>query len=299
MTEVVHVIAGPTASGKSALAIERAQQMDGAIINADALQIYDALPILTARPSAGDQTLAPHKLYGSTPPDSACSAADWARQAVNAIAETLHAGQTPIVVGGTGLYLKTLIQGLSDIPDIPAEIRTRLIEKQRLMGNPAFHQALKAVDPIMAARLHPNDTQRLIRAWEVWEGTGESLSVWQSRAPVPLRQDWRFHITIIDLDRDILYARCNQRFERMMVGGALSEVGELMNLIAQGQALAQGGATQALGFRPLEAHLRGDMPLDQAIERAQTDTRQYAKRQVTWLRHQIVPMENIISLTRL
>lgn len=292
-------MAGPTASGKSALAIEKAQKMNGVVINADALQIYNALPILTAQPTAEEQTLTPHKLYGCRPPGTACSATDWVREAVSAITETLQAGQMPIVVGGTGLYLKALMQGLSDIPDISADIRPRLIEQQRMMGNPAFHQAFSAVDPVMAARLHPNDTQRLIRAWEVWEGTGKSLAVWQSHPPAPPQPGWRFAITILEPKRDALYARCNQRFIRMMAEGALEEVKGYMEMIKQRQAPAQGGATQALGFIPLCAHLRGEISLDQAIERAQADTRHYAKRQVTWLRHQIAPAENVVSITRL
>lgn len=299
MTAIIHVIAGPTASGKSALAIEKAQQLNGVVINADALQIYNALPLLTAQPSPTDQAQVPHKLYGTLNPTEICSATQWVAMAVTAIADALHNGLTPIVVGGTGFYLKALMQGLSDIPDIPVNIRTRLIEQQRLLGNPAFHQAFSAVDPVMAARLHPNDTQRLIRAWEVWEGTGESLAHWQAHTPEPPQPDWRFAVTILEPGRDLLYDRCNQRFLNMMTAGALTEIRDYIKLIEQGHALSQGGATQALGFHPLASHLRGEISLDEAITRSQTDTRQYAKRQVTWLRHQIKPAENIISLTRL
>lgn len=299
MTATIHIVAGPTASGKSALAIEKARQLNGVVINADALQIYNALPLLTAQPSSHDQASVPHKLYGTLSPAETCSVTQWVTLAVAAITEALENNLAPIVVGGTGFYLKALMQGLSNIPDVPGDIRTRLVAQQRQMGNPAFHQAFSAVDPVMAARLHPNDTQRLIRAWEVWKGTGESLATWQARPPLPPQPAWRFAVTILEPARDVLYQRCNQRFLTMMDEGALAEVRNFTDLIAQGQALSQGGVTQALGFRPLARHLCGEISQEEAITQAQTDTRQYAKRQVTWLRHQIKPADNILSLTRL
>ncbi|HEY0901270.1 MAG TPA: tRNA (adenosine(37)-N6)-dimethylallyltransferase MiaA, partial [Micavibrio sp.] len=284
---IIKVIAGPTASGKSALAIQIARQCDGVIINADALQVYDALPLLTARPSDEDLAQAPHLLYATIPATEICSATRWTEMAVAAIRETLADGRTPILVGGTGLYLKTLMEGLSPVPPVPAGVRTMMIERQRALGNPAFHAAFAAHDPVMAARLHSNDTQRLIRAWEVLEATGESLSVWQAKPPQPPVPAWRYDVQILDPARDILYQRCNQRFLMMMEQGALQEVAAYDARMARGEVLDQGGVTQALGFWPLRAHLHGDMSLAEAINLAQTDTRQYAKRQVTWLRNQV------------
>lgn len=298
MSTVIHVIAGPTASGKSALAIQKANACNGVIINADALQVYDALPLLTASPSAEDRAAAPHLLYGVIPPTEICSATRWTELAVTAIKDTLAKGQTPILVGGTGLYLRTLMEGLSPVPDVPAEIREVMIARQRELGNPAFHAAFKQHDPVMAARLHPNDTQRLIRAWEVLEATGESLATWQAQPPKPPMPEWRYDVLVLDPPRDVLYDRCNRRFLVMMDQGALEETRAYDARIARGEVLAEGGVTQALGFRPLQAHLQGRLPLPEAIDLAQTDTRQYAKRQVTWLRNQVKMGGNIVKLER-
>lgn len=298
MNATIHVIAGPTASGKSALAIEKATALNGVIINSDALQIYDALPLLTARPSAADEAAAPHLLYGVIPPTEICSATRWTTMAVAAIKEVLAKGQTPILVGGTGLYLRTLMEGLSPVPDVPAEIREMMNARQRELGNPAFHEAFKRHDPVMAARLHPNDTQRLIRAWEVLEATDKSLADWQAQAPVPPVPEWCYDVRVLDPPRDVLYDRCNKRFLAMMAQGALEETRAYDALIATGTVLAEGGVTQALGFRPLQAHLHGVLSRDEAIEQAQTDTRQYAKRQVTWLRNQVKSGGNIVKLER-
>lgn len=298
MTAIIHVIAGPTASGKSALAIQRVRECNGVIINADALQVYDALPLLAAQPTPEDKAQAPHMLYGVIPPTEICSATRWTALAVDAIKQTLAKGQTPILVGGTGLYLKTLMEGLSPVPDVPPEIRDMMIARQKELGNPAFHAAFKQHDPIMAARLHPNDTQRLIRAWEVLEATGESLATWQAQPPQPPIPEWRYDVLVLDPPRDILYDRCNRRFLVMMEQGALEEVRAFDARIHEGTVLAEGGVTQALGFRPLQAHLQGRLTLDEAIEQAQTDTRQYAKRQVTWLRNQVKMGGNVVELQR-
>lgn len=298
MTALIQVIAGPTASGKSALAIETASTCNGVVINADALQVYGALPLLTAQPSVQDCAAVPHKLYGVLSPSDICSVTRWVDMAVETIRQTLVNGQTPIIVGGTGFYLKGLMEGLSPIPDIAPAIREKMIARQQELGNPGFHTAFAQADPVMAARLHPNDTQRLIRAWEVLEGTGESLSVWQSRPPQPPVPEWRFDVLILDPDRETLYDRCNKRFGTMMDQGALDEVRAFDRQIEQGLAPAQGGVTQALGFDPLRNYLHGHVTLNEAIERAQADTRQYAKRQVTWLRHQIKEGGLVRSLRR-
>lgn len=298
MNTTIHVIAGPTASGKSALAIEKARAMNGVIICADALQVYDALSILTAQPSADDKQSAPHKLYGVISPLEICSATRWTKMAVEAIKDVLAQGQTPILVGGTGLYLRTLMEGLSPVPDIAPEIRETLNARQRELGNPAFHEALSKIDPVMASRLHPNDTQRLIRAWEVLEATGESLATWQQQDPVPPVPEWTYDVLILDPPRDVLYDRCNKRFLVMMEQGALEETKAYDEQIKSGTALDEGGATQALGFRPLQSYLHGEIAKDTAITLAQTDTRQYAKRQVTWLKNQLKMGGRIEQLQR-
>lgn len=294
----IKIIAGPTASGKSALAIDTARGCDGVIINADALQVYDALPILTARPGNADLQAAPHRLYGVIPPTEICSATRWTDLAVVAIKQTLSEGRTPMLVGGTGLYLKTLMEGLSPVPAVPAEIRELMIERQRALGNPAFHAAFSEHDPVMAARLHPNDTQRLIRAWEVLEASGASLASWQAQPPRPPVPEWTYDVLILDPPRDVLYDRCNRRFLMMMEQGALDEVQAYDGQMAQGAALAAGGVTQALGFWPLRAFLHGECRREDAVAQAQTDTRQYAKRQVTWLKNQVKPGGAVVRLQR-
>lgn len=295
---LIKVIAGPTASGKSALAIETARLCDGVLINADALQVYDALPLLTARPTAEDGAQAPHLLYACIPSTEICSATRWTDMAMSAIQQTLVEGRTPILVGGTGLYLKTLMEGLSPVPPVPAHIRALMIERQRTLGNPAFHAAFAPHDPVMAARLHPNDTQRLIRAWEVLEATGQSLAHWQARPPVPPEPEWRYDVLVLDPPRDVLYERCNKRFLMMMEQGALEEVKAYDARMKEGTVLSEGGVTQALGFWPLRAYLHGEISREDAIERAQTDTRQYAKRQVTWMKNQLKEGGRVVKLQR-
>ena len=194
---VIHVIGGPTASGKSAHALDLAAKHDGVIINADSMQVYDGLHILTAQPTEEDQAQVPHKLYGTLHPNESCSAGNWREMVEPLIHETLNNGKTPIIVGGSGLYIKALVDGLSPMPDIPQDIRDAAGEKQKELGNPAFHEALKERDPVMAARLDPFNTARLIRAWEVLEATGQSLAEWQEMPRLSPPEDWEFHVTLV------------------------------------------------------------------------------------------------------
>ena len=198
------------------------------------------------------------------------------------IDRALDAGRVPIVTGGTGLYLSALLYGLSPMPDVPPDIRAECIALQAELGNPAFHAHFKGEDPVMAARLHPNDTQRLIRAREVWRATGRSLDAWQAAPRAGAPPGWRFEVTLVLPQRASLYARCDARFGAMLKRGALDEVAALMP-----DAWETWPVTHALGYRPLRDHLRGDIPLAEATSRARTETRQYAKRQVTWFRHQV------------
>lgn len=304
MTAPIPVIAGPTASGKSALALERATRDNGVVINADSMQLYDAIPLLTACPDEHDLAAAPHRLYRALAPGDDCSAARWATMALNEIATAFANGQTPVIIGGTGLYLRALIEGLSPIPAVPPEIRARAGARQAELGNPGFHADLAARDSVMASRLHPQDTQRLIRAWEVLEATGRSLAYWQTLPPEPPVIDGvelRFDVTIFDLPRALLHERCDRRFMQMIERGALAEVDALSALIDSGAVPPAAAITNALGFSALRDHRRGLLTLPEAVTKAQAQTRQYLKRQCTWLRHQILrdgaPRGTISSFT--
>lgn len=296
-TKTIHVICGPTASGKSGLALDMAAEKNGVIINADSMQVYDGLPTLTAQPSEEDKASIPHRLYGARHPNEACSAGNWREMAQPVIVEALDSGQTPIVVGGSGLYVKALIEGLSPIPDIPDEIRNAANQKQAALGNPAFHAELEKRDPVMAQRFHPYHTARLIRAWEVLEATGKSLAEWQDIPSIPPPEDWVFEITIAAPARDILYERCNTRFVAMTESGALDEVKDHTKQVENGVIQPGVPLNKALGLKPLQAYLKGDISKNEAVEQGQNETRQYAKRQVTWFRHQIKPARNIMAIT--
>lgn len=276
------VIAGPTASGKSGLALAIAREFGGVVINADSMQVYDALPLLTARPSEDDMAQAPHRLYGILPPSEICSAARWGALAAVEMEAAWGAGRLPILTGGTGLYLRAVMEGLSPIPDIPEDIRAAARARLAEMGNTAFHNLLAKRDPAMAARLDPGNSQRLARAWEVLEATGRSLAQWQDE-PRAGGVDASWLSLVLDPERPRLYARCDFRFRAMMAAGALDEVRAFEALrLASDLPIAK-----ALGRRELAAHLAGEMDLDAAIAAAQQSTRNYAKRQGTWFRHQL------------
>lgn len=281
----VIVVAGPTASGKSGLAMDLAEKLDGTIINADSMQVYRDLRILTARPSPADEARVPHLLYGDRDAAQAGSAADWSAAAHAALQSVVDAGRRPILVGGTGLYLKALMEGLAPVPEVPREFRERAQARRREIGDVAFHNELATRDPEIAARLHPGDSQRVLRAWEVVEATGRPLSEWQNEpATVP---DELFRVIVVDPPRDELYRNCDSRFLDMIEAGAIDEV---RALAARADAEGLDPALpifKALGYPSLAAHLRGETPLDAAIIAAQQQTRNYAKRQTTWLRHQL------------
>ncbi len=281
-TKPVLIIGGPTASGKSGLAVAAAEIFFGIVINADSMQIYDGLPCLTAQPAASDLKRAPHKLYGVLPPDALCSAMLWRDLALKEIEAAHGMGKLPIIVGGTGFYLMALLDGLSPIPAIPEGIREKLILKQREMGNPAFYQAFAKLDPITAPLLDPLNTQRVIRAWEVLEGTGKSLAEWQKLPRVKAPAHLRFHTIALLPEREILYQSCNRRFEQMMEQGVQEEVIAFMKICTPHMPLSK-----ALGYPELAAYQRGEISLGEAIICAQQSTRYYAKRQVTWFRNQI------------
>lgn len=289
----VHIIAGPTAGGKSALAIEKARQLDGVIINADSLQIYNALPLLTAQPSREDTAAAPHRLYNLLEPDQVCTAMLWRDMALAEIRATHRQGQIPIIVGGTGFYIKTLIEGLSPIPEVPEEIRILSEDILDRIGISAFYETLKEKDPATAARLDPQNRQRLVRAWEVLAHTGKGLAYWHSLPRIEPDPDLVFDATLVMPLRGKLYERCDERFVKMIGAGAVEEVRTFDDLIMTGKIPVDSPVTHALGFRPLQQHVRGEMPLETAIMLAQAETRHYAKRQTTWFKHQLKPSRRV------
>ena len=275
------IVAGPTGSGKSALALAVAEAFDGLIVNADAMQVYRELRILTARPAADEEARVPHRLFGVLSVRDPCSAGRWRGLALAAIGEAHAAGRLPIVVGGTGFYLRALIGGLADVPAVPDAVRGEAERRHRLLGGAAFRRELAALDAAAAARLPAGDTQRLIRAWEVVRATGRTLADWQ-RDAVPAPPPGRAATVLLLPPRDRLYPALDARFERMLAEGALAEAAEL-------RALPPGlPAMKAVGVRQLVAHLKGEASLSEACADAKRETRRYAKRQLTWLRHQVV-----------
>ncbi|MDO9383214.1 MAG: tRNA (adenosine(37)-N6)-dimethylallyltransferase MiaA [Hyphomicrobiaceae bacterium] len=274
------LIAGPTASGKSALALRLAEEAGGSIINADSMQVYCELRILTARPSPDDEARLPHLLYGHVPAAEAYSAGRYAREAAAAIAEVRHAGRRPIIVGGTGLYFRALLQGLSPIPEVQADVRAHWRAEAQRLEPEALHALLAGRDPEMAARLHPTDPQRVTRALEVLDGTGHSLRYWQAQPGVPVLDEQDTIRLVVMPDRDELYRRCDARFAQMMTQGAMAEVASLAAL-----RLEPGlPAMRALGVSALMQLLAGELTNEAATQAGSAETRQYAKRQLTWLR---------------
>jgi tRNA dimethylallyltransferase len=271
------VVAGPTAAGKSALALALARRWGGAVINADAMQCYRELRVLTARPGAEDEAAAPHRLYGVRAAAEPANAAWWRGAALAAMAGT----ELPILCGGTGMYLSALLRGIAEIPEpgeaARAEARGLLAE----LGAAGLHERLMAVDAQTASRLKPGDSQRLARAWEVWRGTGHGLAYWQARPAEPLR-GWRVKLVLLDPDRAALRAAIEARFAAMLAVGAVEEVRGLLALNLD-PALP---LMRAHGVPELSAHLRGEISLQEAGRRAVLATHQYTKRQGTWFRHQ-------------
>ena len=280
----VIVIAGPTASGKSALALAMAERRGGVVINADAMQTYDAFPILTAQPTAAERARATHALYGVLPLEEIQTAERWRADASAEIERCLAQGRAPILCGGSGLYLRALREGFSSIPDVPPEVRTQANLEWLELGAVAFRARLAERDPAIVLRLKPEDRQRHVRAWEVLAATGRPLSDWQretSGTPAP----WRFVTILLSPQRDWLRARIETRFDLMLAEGVLAEVRSVFD--RQPDPGLPG--LKAHGAPELFAHLRGELPLADARRIAIDHTRQYAKRQMTWFRHQMTP----------
>jgi tRNA dimethylallyltransferase len=276
------LIAGPTASGKSAAALRLAQQLGGAIINTDSMQGYAVLDVLTARPSAEDLERVPHHLYGHVLPSTAYSTGAWLRDVIRLISAGMLAGRVPIFVGGTGLYFRALLSGLSEMPDVPDRIRERWRYELTEQGPLKLHRLLSREDPDAAARIGPTDAQRIVRALEVLESSGRSIVEWQRGSGRPLVDPSSLRAYVIEPDRADLVARIDARFDHMLERGAREEVAALMRLKLN-PALP---AMKAIGVRELSAAALGDISEEEAILRAKIATRQYAKRQATWFRNQ-------------
>lgn len=279
------VIAGPTASGKSALALELATRRGGVVINADASQVYADLRVLSARPSPQEEAQAPHRLYGVVDGSVACSTAMWAGMAKQAIREAHESGTIPVLVGGTGMYIRTLLEGIAPVPQIAADVRAEV----RALADP--YPALAVEDPVMAARLRPSDRQRVARALEVKRATGRSLAEWQSGNEGGIADEVELQAHVVEIDRELLYAHCDARFDAMLAQGALDEVAALRERDLQPELPVM----KALGVPPLLRHLAGELTLDEAAEIAKRDTRRYAKRQLTWFRNQTALWKRITS----
>jgi len=281
---------GPTASGKSALALALAERIGGEIINADSMQVYRDFRVLTARPSVEEEAQAPHHLYGHVDAAERYSTGRWLTDALAAVADIRTRGQTPILVGGTGLYFKALTQGLAEMPSVDPELRAALQERAANEGAPALHAELAQLDPQTAARLEPNDAPRIIRALEVIETTGESITSFHANTKPALAPDeWRG--LALTPDREPLYAAINTRFDKMLEQGALDEV-RAFTARALDSTLP---AIKAHGAPALGAYLRGELSLAQAIEIGQRDTRRYAKRQFTWIANQMPDWQRIAA----
>ena len=277
------LIAGPTASGKSALAVEVARRLGGVIVNTDSMQVYRDLRVITARPTAEEETQAPHRLYGHVDAAVNYSVARFLKDAADVLAETARSGVLPVFVGGTGLYFKALTRGLSAVPPVPEEIRTAIRMRLEAQGPQALHAELSARDPRIAERLKPADRARIARALEVIEATGRSLDDWNQENGAPLIDSESATKLFLAPEREILFARIEARFDAMMREGALDEVRALS--VRKLDPLLP--AMKAHGVPWLIRHLAGEITLDEATRRAKLDTRHYAKRQFTWFRHQL------------
>lgn len=278
---LITLLAGPTASGKSRLALEVAARTGAVIINADSQQLYADLRVLSARPTAGDEARAEHRLYGVADAAESWSVGRWARAVAPILAELAAAGRPALVVGGTGLYFASLTNGLADIPDVPVEVRDAAEAAYDADGEALFRRRLAEVDPAAAARIETGDRQRLTRALTVAQHTGRALSAWTADT-TPLLEPGSWTGMVIEPDRATLYAACDRRVAEMVEVGALDEV---RALVARGLAHAL-PAMKAVGVREFAAHLAGETTLAQAVEATRQATRNYAKRQLTWFRNQ-------------
>ncbi len=278
---LIQLIAGPTASGKSRLALETARKTGAVIVNADSQQLYADLRVLSARPTEADEAAAEHRLYGVADAADAWSVGRWTRAVAPLLAELAAQGRPAVVVGGTGLYFTALTKGLADIPDVPDQVRDAAGAEYDASGEAAFRRRLAEVDPTAVARIGAGDRQRLTRAWAVAQHTGRALTEWAADTR-PLLAAGSWTAVVVEPDRETLYARCDARVSQMVDQGALEEV---RALVARGLDPAL-PAMKAVGVREFAACLSGEISLEAAVERTRQATRNYAKRQLTWFRNQ-------------
>jgi len=284
------LLAGPTASGKSRLALELAREHNGVVINADSMQVYAELRILSARPSTDDEAAVPHRLYGTVPAATRYSVGAWLGDAASALRAAREEGLMPIVVGGTGLYFKALTEGLAAVPPIPDEVRDRLRVETEGLSAEELHARLASVAPDDARAVRPSDRARIVRALEVFEATGRSLVRWQEAEPLPplIGPDNTRRI-VLTCERTVLHERIGARAEEMVRGRGLAEA-EAMGRLGLNPELP---AMKAIGVRELLDHIAGKTSLDEAIAAMKTETRRYAKRQMTWFRNQMGDWETV------
>ena len=278
------LIAGPTASGKSALALEMALRHGGAVINADSMQVYRELRILTARPTPEEEGQVPHHLFGHVSVRDAYSVGRWLDAVAGALTWCASAGRRPIIVGGTGLYFKALLEGLAPVPPVDPDIRAHWRREAGGRSSAELHGLLAGRDPEMADRLDPRDTQRIVRALEVFGSTGVSLAEWQRRPGTPLVGEAETERIVIRRPRAEVRRRVDARFDLMMTEGALDEARAIAALDLDPEL----PAARAHGLRPLLSHLRGEIALASAIEAGKLETRQYVKRQEIWMRRNMI-----------
>lgn len=277
------LITGPTASGKSALALDFAKRFGGQVVNADSMQVYDVLQVLTARPSEEEMEGIPHHLYGHVSPGNTYSTGDWLRETGDLLSRLKAQKVLPVIVGGTGLYFKALTGGLSDMPTVPEDIRTTWRGRLSEEGAEALHRELVVRDPAMAERLNPQDGQRIVRALEVFETTGQSISEFQGKAGPMLVDPAHARKFVVLPDRALLHERINRRFAGMFEQGAVEEVEALLALGLSPEIPAM----KAIGVSQIAAMLKGQLSREEVIDMASAATRQYAKRQMTWFRNQM------------
>jgi len=284
------LIAGPTASGKSALAFSVAERAGGTIINADSMQVYRDLRLLTARPTPEEEARVPHLLYGHIDAAENYSTGRWVADASRALAEVRSAGRLPIFVGGTGLYFRALTRGLSDIPPVPVEVRAKVRGEAEGIATAELHAGLATADPKTAAGLRPSDRQRVLRALEVFAATGRPLAEWQAKPGEPILAPEETLAVFLSVEREVLWRKIDMRFDAMVAAGALEEVRALM----QRKLDPTLPAMKAHGVPWLIRHLCGAISLEEAKDGGKADTRRYSKRQETWFRHQLPEFKWIV-----
>ena len=276
------IICGPTGAGKSSMALNLAKKFKGVIINADSVQIYREIKILSGRPTSDDYRQAPHRLYGIMSIFKPCTLGIWRKMALEIIKECERSGHLPIICGGTGLYIKFLLNELSAIPEIPPSIKLEAREKLKELGNENFIELLSKNDPVSASRIKSGDTNRLLRAWEVFTATTKPLSYWHKKSRKAGSQHKFFKVCLMP-ERKALYSICDQRFLDFVEQGAVEEA-RAFDFITASPELP---ASKTLGLLELIKYTKGELELSDAIEQAQRTTRRYAKRQLTWFRHQL------------